>query len=83
MNTSLRARKMKMDAVEAKAELLLRSLDGFHRKILALQAVTAELADRVNLTEGDTKGLAADLAAKHPPELAAALREEIARLIRR
>lgn len=83
VSTSLRARKMKVDAVEAKAELMLRSLDAFHRKILALQAVTAALAARVDLGEGDSRALAAELAAQHPPELADPLREEIARLIRR
>ena len=67
----------KLAAGEADATLLAAA--GLER----LRQEKAALAARVDLGEGDSRALAAELAAQYPPELADPLREEIARLIRR
>ncbi len=81
MGPDLNSLAKKLQLVESKAELLLRSLATMQIKVSALQAITVELARQGDFRAGDVERILSGFSDRYPPDLVASVREEVLRLL--
>lgn len=81
MGPDLNSLVKRLQLVESKAELLLRSLATMQIKVSALQTITVELASKSDCRAEDVERILSGFSDRYPPELVASLREEVLRLL--